>query len=920
MPPTPTLPERLNLKTDFISPGAGNRSGRALTLTHITIHNTSNADRGADALMHARYVKGADAVKRRVSWHFSVDDKRCVQHLPLTEQGMHAGSSLGNARSLGIEICENAGIDQAAANQRAALLAAALLQRFGLPLERVVPHKHWSGKQCPHLLLDAKGTIGGFLKLVKAELAKLPAALPPALADGRAGTGPALALAADATAAVTPAMTRAAAPTDQLFALDAEGTSSDTVRANRVISLAGKGKATGPSYVLNARPDSLDFRDALFVPTLREVPATRSLEEYQHLAQQCGVPVLDQGREGACTGFALATVANYLLGQRARPCQPVSARMLYEMARRYDEWEGEDYEGSSARGAIKGWHKHGVCTEQAWPSLGPNGHRLTGELAQAAGRCPLGAYFRVNHKDLVSMHNALAEVGILYATGIVHEGWQRVGADGRIELGDTRLGGHAFAIVGYDEEGFWLQNSWGDTWGRQGFAHLSYDDWLANGTDVWVVRLGVPVQLRTAQAVAAARWNGAVKANSYSFPDLRPHVISLGNDGGLRRTGTFGNDEEEVRHLLLEEFPRITQGWQRKRLLIYAHGGLVAENDALQRVAEYRAELLKHEVYPLALIWKTDFWTTITNVLQDAQRRRRPEGFLDGALDFVLDRLDDFLEPVARHAGGRMLWQEMKENARLATEGPQGALPLVLELLQELGPEVELHVVGHSAGSIVLGPFLQLLTTAGRIGSGPLKGQQGYGRQVASCTLWAPAVTTELFLETYAPAIQNGSIGRTAVFALHDAVEQDDHCANIYHKSLLYLVSNAFEEATVRRPFPHDRGTPLLGMAKFLTGDFADADVAAMVKKGDVELVLAPEIRSSTAPDFKPERQSASRHHGDFDDDEPTVRATLARILGAGPALNALKAEPANKNLFRSNADSLQQLRQSLPNPVSNSR
>ena len=28
--------------------------------------------------------------------------------------------------------------------------------------------------------------------------------------------------------------------------------------------------------------------------------------------------------------------------------------MLYEMAKKYDEWEGEDYVGSSARGAIKG--------------------------------------------------------------------------------------------------------------------------------------------------------------------------------------------------------------------------------------------------------------------------------------------------------------------------------------------------------------------------------------------------------------------------------------------------------------------------------------------------------------------------------------------------------------------------------------
>ena len=40
--------------------------------------------------------------------------------------------------------------------------------------------------------------------------------------------------------------------------------------------------------------------------------------------------------------------------------------MLYEMAKRYDEWPGEDYDGSSARGAMKGWHKHGVCSDEHW--------------------------------------------------------------------------------------------------------------------------------------------------------------------------------------------------------------------------------------------------------------------------------------------------------------------------------------------------------------------------------------------------------------------------------------------------------------------------------------------------------------------------------------------------------------------------
>ena len=63
---------------------------------------------------------------------------------------------------------------------------------------------------------------------------------------------------------------------------------------------------------LDARPDTLDFRDRMFEPTLIEVPVRRPLEVYR----KGGVPILDQGTEGACTGFGLATVVHYLLQTR----------------------------------------------------------------------------------------------------------------------------------------------------------------------------------------------------------------------------------------------------------------------------------------------------------------------------------------------------------------------------------------------------------------------------------------------------------------------------------------------------------------------------------------------------------------------------------------------------------------------------
>ena len=631
--------------------------------------------------------------------------------------------------------------------------------------------------------------------------------------------------------------------------------------------------------VLDARPDTLDFRDRMFTPTLVEVQTERSLEQYRDL----GVPILDQGTEGACTGFGLATVVHYLL--RTRHVVPdqeqVSPRMLYDMARRYDEWPGERYSGSSARGAMKGWHKHGVCSQQHWlheRTTERQDRKLFAQRYQDALRRPLGAYFRVNHKDLIAMHAAMNEVGVLYVTSQVHEGWQNVGRDGKIDWTPNSpiIGGHAFVLVAYDARGFWLQNSWADDWGRAGFAQITYDDWLANGSDVWVARLGAPVVLRDRESVSRSVGAAAQGSRSYVFCDLRPHIISLGNNGVLKTDGTYGTSEADVREIFAHISNAVDQNGTTpiRHLLLYGHGGLTAEDSAIQKVADLRPALLDAGVYPLSVIWHTDLWTTIRDILQDAVARRRPEGFLDDTKDFMLDRLDDALEPIARAAGGRRLWAEMQQNATLAT-GPKGGLMVMLKELRRLAarhPDVQMHMVGHSAGSIMMGA---------------LAGANQASRpsvQFETCTMWAPACSIDFYRKQYLPAIRGGTLRRFAIFTLTDRAEQADNCANIYHKSLLYLVSDAFERELRKPWFQGAEGEPLLGMEKFV------AQLPERERPKD--WVLSPNV----VPEGRP-GASRSTSHGGFDDDRATLKATLARILGenAGAAAFAHHTSQASQ-------------------------
>lgn len=640
----------------------------------------------------------------------------------------------------------------------------------------------------------------------------------------------------------------------------------------------------GEQITLDARRDTVDFRDLMYIPTLVEVPPRIPLEQYQAF----GVPILSQGQEGACTGFGLATVVHYLLRTRKvdRDETNVSMRMLYEMAKRYDEYPGEAYSGSSARGAMKGWHKHGICSDSLWIyKAGSIDRLLTQQRAEDARNRPLGAYFRVNHKDLVCMHSAISEVGILYVTANVHEGWGKLDDLGVIPYTpDSKIrGGHAFAIVAYDRDGFWIQNSWSATWGKGGFAKLTYDDWLANGMDCWVARLGVPVKLLDEEATAITRSPGAHQSEAYSYVDLQPHIISLGNDGRLNERGTYGTSKEEVKRIFERDIPRITKDWDTVRILLYANGGLVGESGFLQRVAEYRSAVLEQQIYPLAFIWHTDLWSTVTNILKEAVAQRKPEGPLGSALDFMLDRLDDTLEAIVHGLKVKSLWGEMKENAWRATLLPDGGARLVARYLAQLMdevPNVEVHVAGHSAGSIFHAPLVQYFTSKGRLRGAGRRNTQGLGKKITTCTLWAPGIRMQDFHETYFPAIKSGGIERFSLYTLTDEAERCDQCANIYRKSLLYLVSNALED---------NYAVPILGMEKFVQDD---ADLMALFDSGKARWVRAPDEKHEPG-------ESKARRHGDFDDDPPTLMSTLEGILPRRemPKENVFKFERSSSSL-----------------------
>lgn len=162
----------ISIIQDFIPRSLPTRSGIRLTPQFITIHNTDNARRGAGAAAHNAYIRGDHAVGRRVSWHYTVDDKQVFYHLPTNERGLHAGTTDGNNRSIGIEICMNSDMDTAKAYRQAAALVAHCVASLNLSFPGCMKqHNHWSGKNCPSVIRAGR-TISwnDFLALCREEI------------------------------------------------------------------------------------------------------------------------------------------------------------------------------------------------------------------------------------------------------------------------------------------------------------------------------------------------------------------------------------------------------------------------------------------------------------------------------------------------------------------------------------------------------------------------------------------------------------------------------------------------------------------------------------------------------------------------------------------------------------------------------
>lgn len=643
--------------------------------------------------------------------------------------------------------------------------------------------------------------------------------------------------------------------------------------------------------ILNVRPDSVDLRDWEYQPPVHIAPRD---ERYPPDTR----PILDQGLTSACTGYALAIVIEYLLVRGDRHVEGISPHMLYSMARRYDEWaendddQGEEADtGSSLRGALKGWLRHGASAARLWPSL-----EMPVAVADAsedwwtdAIKRPLGAYYRIDPRSLRDMHVAIDQVGALYASAFTHKGWDELLAEQAVprpenpnDLPLVRYmrgrpdGGHAFAIVGYTRDGFIVHNSWGTVWGKGGLGILRYGDWLANAMDCWVAQLGVVTAEHEAIANAVSlrvdeqdRSRAVVSRNPVlAAHELSPFIINMENNGRLSRRGQFRTQPGDIDALLRIHLREACDQWKippggHVDIALYAHGGLTSEDAAAEAARVWVPALYNQQIFPIFLMWETGAIKTIGNLIEDRivpDASARSGGVWQRIREEWKEWWNERIETLARPIG-RPLWNEMKQNAAQISSNPDSGVRMLFDRYRACAreyalPGVRLHLVGHSAGAI--------LHT--HLGARAIQ----HGFDLRSVSMIAPAVRVDTFDKVLGKAIAKTST-RLLVGHLTDAAERADRSCTPYGHSLLYLVSRAFEERTE---------TPILGLERDLVPARATLPwgermlTVASPQPGAIQLPG----RHGAGPARGRPTEAAS--HGSLDDD-PALQQRIFELIRA---------------------------------------
>ena len=239
--------------------------------------------------------------------------------------------------------------------------------------------------------------------------------------------------------------------------------------------------------------DLPDQRDTRYVPPAQLAAA---LPASADLRPGFEAPY-DQGELGSCTANAIAGALQFLERKEGEVPPVMPSRLFIYYNERAIEGSVDFDAGAQIRDGIKSVVREGFCPEAEWPyDVERFSERPPPRCYSDALRERVTSYLRLD-RSLTPLLTCLAS-GYPFVFGFsVYESFMAAGVrtTGVAELpgpGERLVGGHAVVACGYDQASrrFWVRNSWGPAWGRDGYFTMPFD-YLTDprlAADFWTLR------------------------------------------------------------------------------------------------------------------------------------------------------------------------------------------------------------------------------------------------------------------------------------------------------------------------------------------------------------------------------------------------------------------------------------------------
>ena len=192
------------------------------------------------------------------------------------------------------------------------------------------------------------------------------------------------------------------------------------------------------------------------------------------------VPILNQGCNSDCVAHAIATATAHGQYKAEGKFNDLSRGYIYGNRRSTDH-QGE---GMYVRQALKNFNHDGDCLKTVFPYTGSYPvmkdkiMEKPDEYAKEAAKLKLVNYCRLYSETEIKkaiMNQGAVVVGITTYKDCF-------GKQIKVPNKDSiKSGGHAMCCIGWNKDGWIIQNSWGSFWGDKGYCYMPYeypvDEW-----------------------------------------------------------------------------------------------------------------------------------------------------------------------------------------------------------------------------------------------------------------------------------------------------------------------------------------------------------------------------------------------------------------------------------------------------------